>query len=73
MQSLDLRQHRCPLALLLLKQELQVLESNNTLKVLFSNQDAMQDIHLYLDKKNYHYRSEGHCLTVWYIDINPIK
>lgn len=73
MQNLDLRQYRCPFALLLLKQQLQVLASNSALKVLFSNQDAMQDIRLYLDKKNYYYRSEGDCLTVWHLDTNPTK
>lgn len=51
MQSLDLRQVRCPLALVLLKQQLLTLDTNASIEVLFSNQVAIQDIRRYLDKK----------------------
>jgi len=56
--SLDLRNKRCPLALILLKQQLLKIDLNEVISVLFSDQEAMQDILLYLDKKNYHYRCE---------------
>ena len=55
MNRLDLRQVRCPMALVLLKQQLLKLEINDTLEVLFIEQSVMQDILLYLDKKNYTY------------------
>ena len=64
MNHLDLRKIRCPLALVLLKQQLLKLEINNTLEVLFINQKAMQDIKLYLDKKNYTYSCEQNKLLI---------
>ncbi|WP_137297798.1 sulfurtransferase TusA family protein [Psychromonas sp. SP041] len=64
MQSLDLRQIRCPLALVLLKQQLLVLDNGSHLEVLFSNQAAIQDIRLYLDKKNYCYRGNQNTLLI---------
>ena len=63
MEVLDLRNKRCPMSLIMLKRYL--LLQNNTAKInilpskelclFFSNQQAMQDIILYLDKKNYNY------------------
>ncbi|WP_298943011.1 sulfurtransferase TusA family protein [uncultured Psychromonas sp.] len=64
MQSLDLRQIRCPLALVLLKQQLLGLDNGTHLEVLFSNQVAIQDIRLYLDKKNYCYRCNQNTLLI---------
>ena len=68
MTVLDLRCIRCPLALVKLKLALKrklLFASDMTstsdihkrsLKVLFSTQDAMSDIRLYLDKKAYQYK-----------------
>ena len=64
MNCLDLRKIRCPLALVLLKQQLLKLEVNMTLEVLFINQKAMQDILLYLDKKNHTYSCEQNKLLI---------
>lgn len=64
MQSLDLRQIRCPLALVLLKQQLLVLDNGSRLEVLFSNQVAIQDVRLYLDKKNYCYHCNQNTLLI---------
>lgn len=58
---LDLRSMRCPLALVTLKLTLkrELLSTANikecSLKLLFSTEDAMQDIILFLDKKSYQY------------------
>jgi len=68
MQSLDLRKIRCPLALVLLKQQLLTLDTNAQIEVLFSNADAIKDIRLYLDKKNYCYRCEQNTLLITYND-----
>ena len=64
MQSLDLRQVRCPLALVLLKQQLLTLDTNASIEVLFSNQVAIQDIRRYLDKKNYCYHRNQNTLLI---------
>ncbi|MEL0658922.1 sulfurtransferase TusA family protein [Psychromonas arctica] len=64
MQSLDLRQVRCPLALVLLKQQLLTLDTNASIEVLFSNQVAIQDIRRYLDKKNYCYHCNQNTLLI---------
>ena len=64
MQSLDLRQVRCPLALVLLKQQLLTLDINASIEVLFSNQVAIQDIRRYLDKKNYCYHCNQNTLLI---------
>ncbi|WP_166739294.1 sulfurtransferase TusA family protein [Psychromonas algicola] len=64
MKRLDLREIRCPLALVLLKQQLLTLETNHTLEVLFVDQAVMQDILLYLNKKNYTYNREKNKLFV---------
>lgn len=64
MQSLDLCKVRCPLALVLLKQQLLILEANASIEVLFSNQDAMQDIRQYLNKKNYDYSRNKNTLLI---------
>jgi len=64
MLSLDLRDIRCPLALILLKQRLHILEVNSTLTVLFSHADAMQDIKRYLNKKKYSYVCEQNSLLI---------
>jgi len=64
MNRLDLRQIRCPMALVLLKQQLLKLEINDTLEVLFIEQSVMQDILLYLDKKNYTYSREKNKLFI---------
>lgn len=66
MQRLDLRKVRCPLALVLLKQQLLTLALNDAINVLFSNQEAMQDIKLYLNKKNYDYSCNENSLLVKY-------
>ena len=55
MQHLDLQHLRCPMALVTLKQKLRTLNDNERLSVLFSNPEAMKDICLFLDKKNYYY------------------
>ena len=64
MKPLDLRETRCPLALVLLKQQLLTLETNHTIEVLFVDQAVMQDILLYLNKKNYTYNREKNKLFV---------
>ena len=64
MKPLDLRETRCPLALVLLKQQLLTLEINHTLEVLFIDQAVIQDILLYLDKKNYTYSREKNKLFI---------
>jgi len=64
MPSLDLRKVRCPLALVLLKQQLHILDVNSTLSVLFEHPQAMQDIKLYLNKKNYNYYCEQNRLLI---------
>jgi len=63
MEVLDLRNKRCPMSLITLKRYLLLqnkaakikIPSDIELCLLFSNQQAMQDIILYLDKKNYNY------------------
>lgn len=61
METLDLRDRQCPMALVLLKRFLllqsDIVEAKKVaqLKVLFSNQQAMQDIILYLDRAGYNY------------------
>jgi len=64
MKRLDLRETRCPLALVLLKQQLLTLETNQIIEVLFVDQVAMKDILLYLNKKNYTYTIEKNKLFV---------
>ena len=64
MYCLDLRNIRCPLALVLLKQTLIKTEHSADIKILFSNQAAMQDLRLYLDKKNYCYSCDQTTLLV---------
>lgn len=64
MQSLDLCNVRCPLALVLLKQKLLILNTGAEIQVQFSNQAVMQDIRLYLDKKNYCYSCDQNTLLV---------
>lgn len=61
MEILDLRKTRCPLSLVILKRYL-LLEKERLLKsgktricMLFSNEQAIRDIILYLDKKGYDY------------------
>lgn len=61
MEIIDLRKTRCPISLVMLKRHL-LLEKENLLKsgktrigMLFSNEQAMQDIILYLDKNGYDY------------------
>jgi TusA-related sulfurtransferase len=58
MNVLDLRSIRCPLALVTLKRHLLSTDDlkNSSLKILFSNESAMADITLYLDKKAYQYQ-----------------
>jgi len=61
MEILDLRTKKCPMSLVTLKRYLLLHENscavqvNKTVHVLFSNESAMQDIILYLDKKAYDY------------------
>jgi len=64
MKYLDLRHHRCPLALVLTKQALRDIGHNDPIKVLFAHQEAMNDICLYLDKKKYVYSREGNSLII---------
>lgn len=64
MKYLDLRKTRCPLALVLLKQQLLTLEVNQTIEVLFVDQATIKDILLYLDKKKYTYSREKNKLFV---------
>jgi TusA-related sulfurtransferase len=60
-EVLDLRNERCPMSLitfkryLLLQDKATGIQAVTQLCLLFSNQQAMQDITLYLDKKNYYY------------------
>lgn len=72
MNSLDLREVRCPLALVLLKQQLMVRDNLNEMEVIFANQQAMYDICLYLDKKNYCYHRVQNTLLItldgYYLD-----
>ncbi len=60
MEIIDLRTKQCPMALVILKRYLlqnDIAEKSkiSRLCVLFSNEQAMQDIMLYLDKKGYDY------------------
>ncbi|TEW53702.1 sulfurtransferase TusA family protein [Psychromonas sp. RZ22] len=64
MVDLDLREVRCPMALVLLKQQLIKMKINECINIKFSNQQAMQDICLYLDKKNYCYLCEQNTLLI---------
>lgn len=63
MEILDLQTMRCPMSLVKLKRYLLLHDSSSNkqqdsqLCLLFSNQQAMQDIILYLDKKMYDYSS----------------
>ena len=66
---LDLQNTRCPLALVLVKQKLLDLELDDSVHLLFSNQESMQDIRLYLDKKNlnkkvFHYQCDQNKLVI---------
>ena len=60
-EILDLRQKQCPMLLVSLKCFLLQCENDpvyqniRQVELLFSTQQAMQDIILYLDKKGYHY------------------
>lgn len=56
MEIIDLRTTRCPISLVLLKkfllaQQKTVAPAQMSLSLLFANQQAMQDILRYLDKK----------------------
>lgn len=61
MQTIDLRNKRCPIALVILKRffllqnSLVKADRIKHLRVLFTNEQAMQDIMLYLDNKEYSY------------------
>ncbi|MFT6925982.1 MAG: TusA-related sulfurtransferase [Psychromonas sp.] len=61
MEILDLQNMRCPMSLVKLKRYLLMHDSpsnkpqDRKLCLLFSHQQAMQDIILYLDKKRYDY------------------
>lgn len=61
MEILDLQKMRCPMSLVKLKRYLLLhdrssnKQQDSQLCLLFSNQQAMQDIILYLDKKMYDY------------------
>lgn len=61
MEILDLQKMRCPMSLVKLKRYLLLhdrssnKQQDSQLCLLFSNQQAMQDIILYLDKKMYGY------------------
>lgn len=63
METLDLQKIRCPMLLVKLKRYLLLhdrssnKQQDSQLCLLFSNQQAMQDIMLYLDKKKYDYSS----------------
>ena len=63
MDILDLQKMRCPMSLVKLKRYLLLYDTSSNkqqgsqLCLLFSNQQAMQDIILYLDKKMYDYSS----------------
>ncbi|ABM02769.1 hypothetical protein Ping_0927 [Psychromonas ingrahamii 37] len=63
MEVLDLQKIRCPMSLVKLKRYLLFYDASSNkqqdsqLCLLFSNQQAMQDIILYLDKKRYDYSS----------------
>ncbi|MEH6451772.1 MAG: sulfurtransferase TusA family protein [Psychromonas sp.] len=77
MEVLDLTNERCPMSLIMLKRFLLskantiTLDSDKKVSLLFSNPKAMQDIILYLDKKNYHYSEktlEGSCSILIQLD-----
>ncbi|HEY5715217.1 MAG TPA: sulfurtransferase TusA family protein [Psychromonas sp.] len=61
MKVLDLQKMRCPMSLIKLKRHLLLHHApsnklqDRQLCLLFSNQQAMQDITIYLDKKMYDY------------------
>ncbi|WP_156873998.1 sulfurtransferase TusA family protein [Psychromonas hadalis] len=76
MVTLDLRELRCPLALVTLKRELLLTTEikNRSLKLFFSSVSAMSDIILYLDKKGIYYQmSEDENLFVLIVTINKSK
>lgn len=64
MQELDLSKVRCPLALVLLKQQLNKLPEKSTIKLLFSDQQSMQDIIRYLEKKQFVYSVNEHVIIM---------
>ncbi len=61
METLDLRSKQCPMSLVTLKRYLLLhepdldMQADQSLRLLFSNESAMRDIILYLDKKSYLY------------------
>jgi TusA-related sulfurtransferase len=61
MKTIDLRNQKCPMTLVILRRFLWLQNSTSKqpimdqLCLLFSTQQAMQDIILYLDKKGYYY------------------
>lgn len=61
MEMLDLQKMRCPMSLIKLKGYLLAFDKSSNkqqdsqLCLLFSHQEAMHDIILYLDKKKYDY------------------
>ncbi|WP_372881088.1 sulfurtransferase TusA family protein [Psychromonas sp.] len=77
MEILDLQNMRCPMSLIKLKRYLLLHHTPSTklqdhqLCLLFSSQQAMQDITLYLDKKMYDYSIiAGHNQVMLVMKIN---
>ena len=56
MDTLDLRNIRCPLALIKVKLLLKNKTAASKCEIKFSNKRAMQDIIRYLDAKEYSYK-----------------
>lgn len=61
MKTIDLRALRCPMSLIIVKQSLlnekkiKSLSNNHFVSLIFDNNQAMNDISLYLEKKGYSY------------------
>lgn len=68
MITLDLREERCPLALLLAKRNVAKLTSGERLDILVTDSSSMNDIISYLDKQPYKVELDNlenwYCITV---------
>lgn len=59
MTTLDLRNIRCPLALIKLKQFLINIKEDIDCEIIFSNDRSMQDIIRYLEAKQFNYKKSS--------------
>lgn len=61
MKTIDLRAMRCPMSLIIVKQfllkekKIKSLSNNHVVSLVFDNNQAMNDVSLYLEKKGYSY------------------